>query len=58
MARHQLVDVARPPPYFAALAAASALAMPATWRPWKRAIFSSFSLGWRAPSVPASVEAP
>jgi len=33
-------------------------AMPATWRPWKRAIFSSTSLGMRAPLAPAIVEAP
>jgi hypothetical protein len=33
-------------------------AMPATWRPWKRAPSSSTALGWRLPSPPAMVEAP
>jgi hypothetical protein len=30
----------------------------ATWRPWKRAPASSFSLGWRWPWPPAMVVAP
>lgn len=30
----------------------------ATWRPWNRAAASSFSLGMRAPVLPAIVEAP
>jgi len=33
-------------------------AIDATWRPWKRAWASSFSLGWREPSAPAMVAAP
>ncbi len=36
----------------------SLVAMPATWRPWKRAMPSSCSLGWRSPWPPAMVEAP
>src|SRR6266478_5749415 len=38
--------------------AASRLAISDTWRPWKRASESSFSLGRRDPSGPASVVAP
>ncbi|RKD84470.1 hypothetical protein C8D96_2531 [Kushneria marisflavi] len=38
--------------------AVSFLAKPATYSPWKRAIFSSRAVGWREPSPPASVEAP
>ena len=36
----------------------SLAAICATWRPWKRAMANSFSLGCRLPSVPASVDAP
>ena len=36
----------------------SFLAMVATWRPWKRAIANSFSLGIRLPSDAAMVVAP
>lgn len=38
--------------------AARALAICATCRPWKRAMASSFSLGWREPSPPERVLAP
>ena len=37
---------------------ASLAAIWATWRHWKRAMASSFSLGWRSPRAPASVVAP
>ena len=37
---------------------ASRAAIWAVWRPWKRAMASSFSLGWRDPSPPAMVVAP
>lgn len=38
--------------------AQSFLAIPATCLPWKRAMPSSFSVGWREPSTPEIVEAP
>lgn len=38
--------------------AASLAVIPATCRPWNRAIASSFSLGIRLPSAPARVVAP
>src|SRR5690242_2127057 len=37
---------------------ASLAVISATWRPWNRAMTSSFSLGLRLPSLPASVVAP
>jgi len=40
------------------LYALSLLVILATCSPWKRAIFNSFSLGLRLPSVPAKVVAP
>ena len=42
---------ARPPAYFAA----SLAAIPATWRPWARAMANSLALGCRSPFGPAMV---